>query len=49
MDRDFFESIAGASPYLELAHVPYDHLMVMEAPDAVAEIILDFGRDRKAA
>lgn len=44
MPQEFVEAIVKGAPFVELIHAPYDHLMVMEAPDEIAKIILEFGR-----
>ena len=47
--RERIQDVVREAPFVEAIHVSMDHLMVMEDPEAIAKIILDFGGQREAA
>ena len=46
--RERIQDVVREAPFVEAVHVSMDHLMVMEDPEAIAKIILDFGGQREA-
>lgn len=44
-DRSVYEKLCGLAPDMRIEDAPYGHLLPMEAPEAVAEMLVAFGRE----
>ncbi len=44
-DRAAYEKLSALSRDMRIQDAPYGHLLPMEAPEAVAELLVEFGRE----